>query len=250
MPELRVHRSPWRDFPDVIVQTTVNKLRSQTAYDRAKRGVGEAAFEVIQELFKPEKIRFDFDTVVPVMQFDRAYPNALPIAYAIALARHFEADLELEILQANVVSHTAAAAETRILGQPVYIGKLQRGSRVLIVDDVIRFGSTLANLRGWIEAQGVTAVGATTLAAGFGATQLALPESVHDRLLEQFPVQAESLAKELGFTADCFTNREARFLCGLKQERDIERLVATAHEMNSARQRANPLGRGINLDPS
>ena len=82
MPELRVHRSPWRDFPDVIVQTTVNKLRSRAAYDQAKRGLGEAAFEVIQELFRPEKIQFDFDTVVPVMQFDRAYPNALPIALA------------------------------------------------------------------------------------------------------------------------------------------------------------------------
>jgi hypothetical protein len=204
MPEFRVHRSPWRDFPDVVVQTTVSKLRSRAAYDKAKQGVGEAAFEVIQGLFKPEKIQFDFDTVVPVMQFDRAYPNALPIAYAIALAKHFEADLELEILQANVVSHTAADAETRILGQPVYIGKLQRGSRILIVDDVITFGSTLANLRGWIEKQGVTVVGATTLAAGFGATKLALPESVHHRLTEQFPVQAETLAKELWVFGELF----------------------------------------------
>src|ERR1700732_4863075 len=97
MPELRVHRSPWRDFPDVIVQTPVNKLRTCAAYDKAKQGVGEAAFEVIQELFKPEKIQFNFDAVVPVMQFDRACPNALPIGYAIALAKHFEADLELEI---------------------------------------------------------------------------------------------------------------------------------------------------------
>jgi hypothetical protein len=79
---------------------------------------------------------------------------------------------------------------------------------------------------------------------------LALPESIHDRLLEQFPVHAESLAKELGFTAECFTNREARFLCGLKQEIVIERLVATAREMNLARQRVNPSERGINLDPS
>jgi hypothetical protein len=63
-------------------------------------------------------------------------------------------------------------------------------------------------------------------------------------------IRAKTLAKELGFMADCFTNREARFLCGLKQERDIERLVATVREMNSACQRANPLGRGINLDPS
>jgi hypothetical protein len=69
MPELRVYRSPWDDFPDVVIQTTVSKLRSRPAYDAAKRGGGEAAFEVIKEVFKPEKI-----------QFDRAYPNALPIA--------------------------------------------------------------------------------------------------------------------------------------------------------------------------
>ena len=119
MPGFRVYRSPWGDFPDVVIQTTVNKLRSRPAYDAAKRGGGEAAFEVIRELIKPEKISFQFDTVVPVMQFDRAYPNALPIGYAIALTKHFEANLELGILQANVVSHTDADAETRILGQPV-----------------------------------------------------------------------------------------------------------------------------------
>ena len=96
------------------------------------------------------------------MQFDRAHPNALPIGYAIGLAKHFDVNLDLGILQANVVSHTAADAETRILGQPVYMGKLERGTRVLIVDDVITFGSTLANLRGWIEKQGATVVGATT----------------------------------------------------------------------------------------
>jgi hypoxanthine phosphoribosyltransferase len=55
------------------------------------------------------------------------------------------------------------------------MGKLERGTRVLIVDDVITFGSTLANLRGWIEKQGAKVVGATTLAAGFGATKLVFP---------------------------------------------------------------------------
>jgi hypothetical protein len=75
-----------------------------------------------------------------------------------------------------------------------------------------------------------------------------------NRLLSNRPealteTEAETLAKELGFAADCFTNREARFLCSLKRERDIERLVATAHEMNLACQPRNSLERGINLDP-
>jgi hypothetical protein len=58
------------------------------------------------------------------MQFDRAFPNALPIGYAISLAKKVEVNLDL-ILQANVVSHTDADAETRILGQPVLYVDLQ-----------------------------------------------------------------------------------------------------------------------------
>jgi hypothetical protein len=34
------------------------------AYDQAKRGVGEAAFKVVQELIKPEKIPFAFDIIL------------------------------------------------------------------------------------------------------------------------------------------------------------------------------------------
>ena len=183
MPKPGVYRSPWHDFPDVVIQTTVHKLRSRPAYDQAKRGAGEAAFEVVQELIKPEKIPFAFDIIVPVMQFDRDKPNALPLVYATALAKHFDAYLEIGIRQANVVSHTFADAHTRILGQPMFIGKIQPGSRVLIVDDVVTYGSTLANLRGWLQQQGAIVVGATTLAAGFGGTKLALPDIVRDRLL-------------------------------------------------------------------
>jgi hypoxanthine phosphoribosyltransferase len=243
--EERIFRTPWNQFPDVIVQTTVSKLKSLPEYDNAKRGNGEAAFAAIGKIIKPEKVPFSFDAVVPVAQFDRDFPNALPFAYAIQLAKHFDADLGLGILQSNVVSHTGADAETRILGQPVYIGRVEAGSRILIVDDVVTYGSTLANLRGWIEKQGATVVGATTLAAGFGATKLALPEPVYDRLVERFPIHAEKLANELGFTAECFTNREARFLCGIKQVQDIEALIATASEMKRERSRQKGQDRQI-----
>jgi hypothetical protein len=81
---------------------------------------------------KPEKMLFHFDTVVPVMQFDRAYPNALPIVYATALAKHFDATLEIGIRQINVVSRTFADAQTRVIGQPLFLGKVQQGSRVLM----------------------------------------------------------------------------------------------------------------------
>ena len=249
MPKPGVYRSPWRDFPNVAIQTTVHKLRSRPAYEQAKRGAGQAAFEVVQELVKPGKIAFVFDTVVPIMQFDHDKPNAIPIVYAAALAKHFDAYLETGVRQVNVVSHTFADAQTRILGQPMFMGKIQPRSRVVIVDDVVTYGSTLANLRGWLEQQGATVVGATTLAAGFGATKLALPHLVRDRLLDRFPAQAEALANELGFSAECFTNREARFLAGLKNEHEMQRLIVAAQELTLLQERQQSLGHTNQIDP-
>lgn len=203
----------------------------------------------MQELIKPAKITFGFDTVVPVMQFDRDKPNALPLVYATALAKHFNAYLEIGVRQVNVVSHTFADAQARILGQPIFMGKIQRGSHVLIVDDVVTYGSTLANLRGLLEQQGATVVGATTLAAGFGGTKLALPDTVRERLLDRFPTQAEALANALGFSHHCFTNREARFLTGLKNEHEMQRLVAAAQELTLLQERQQSLGRTNQIDP-
>ena len=91
----RIYRSPWDGFPDVIVQTTIAKLRSNRAYAAAKRGDEEAAFELVRGLVKPQKIASQFDAVVPVVQFDRGWPNALPLVYGTAIAGHFDLDLSL-----------------------------------------------------------------------------------------------------------------------------------------------------------
>jgi hypothetical protein len=115
MPKPGVYRSPWRDFPDVVIQTTITHLRSRPGYSEAKRGAGDAA--------------------------------------------------------------------------------------------------------------------------GFGGTKVALPGSVHERLLDRFPAQAEVLANELGFSPGCFTNREARFFAGLKTEYDLQLLIDAARELSAIQQR-------------
>ena len=56
-------------------------------------------------MIKPEKIPFAaIDTIVPIMQFDRDKPNALPMVYSAALAKHFDIYLETGVRQVNVVS--------------------------------------------------------------------------------------------------------------------------------------------------
>ena len=130
MRKVGVYRSPWQDFPDVVIQTTVTLLKSRPGYEEAKLGAGDAALQLVQGLITPKKVAFPFDTVVPVMQIDRNKPNALPLVYAAALAKHFEAYLEIGIRQINVVSRTCADPQTRILGQPMFTGEIEAGGRV------------------------------------------------------------------------------------------------------------------------
>jgi len=160
----------WNAFPDITVQTTVAKLKAHPDYDAAESGDQDAALRVIDQLFKPGKLTDSCDFIVPVLQLDAGKQNMLAVAYAVRLAKEIGGEVFLRICQSNQVSHTGADAVTRILGQPTFVGQIAGGRRVLVVDDVPTFGSTLANLRGWIEHQGAHVIRATTLGATFGAS--------------------------------------------------------------------------------
>ena len=112
--------------------------------------------------------------------------------------------------------------------------RIEPGLRVLIVDDVVSFGATLANLRGWLERQEAVVVGATTLAATYGGTKLKPPEAALDALLDHLP-RVRELARSMGFKPECFTAREAYYLRGLKQEQDLDRLIDLSREMHRGR---------------
>jgi hypothetical protein len=112
------------------------------------------------------------------------------------------------------------------------------GRRVLIVDDVATFGSTLANLRGWIEHQGAHVIRATTIGATFGGTKLAQPKEALEKLLNKFP-EVEKLAGNLGFTPNCFTGRETHFLTQVPSREKMQALVAASEKV---RPLLNPIG--------
>jgi hypothetical protein len=209
----RIYRLPWGDFPDVIVHTTVAKLKAHPDYALAKAGDPSAAIRLAAELVKPDKVSVPIvDAVVPVMQPDAGRKNAIPIAVAALLARQLGLEPIQDITQTNDVAHTDANAASRILGQPMFAGKIRPYARVLIVDDVVTFGSTIANLRGWIHQQRALAVGCTCLAAAFGSTKLRPPQSIMEQLDQRHYHAHRDLAETIGFFGECWTNREARFL--------------------------------------
>src|SRR5260221_11047813 len=193
--------------------TTVSKLKAHPDYASAKAGDPGAAIRLALELVKPERITFPIvDAIVPVVQPDAGRKNAIPIAVAAVLAQRLGLEPVGTITQSNDVAHTSANAPSRILAQPAFSGKIRPYARVLIVDDVVTFGSTIADLRGWIHQQLAVAIGCTCLAAAFGSTKLKPPESIREQLDQHHYNAHRDLAETLGFFGECWTNREARFL--------------------------------------
>ncbi len=235
----QVHRAPWAEFPDVILHTNGATLKAHPSYAGAKAGDPASALKVAEALIKPDKIDIPFDVIVPVKQIDTGQYNALPRAAAYILAIKLNRKALLSVYQTNEVSHTKANAATRILAQPNFAGLVEPGLRVLLVDDVVTFGSTIANLRGWLEHCGAHVVGCTSLASGFASTKLVPPIDLLDRLDSRHPKHAE-LAHTFGFNQYCWTNREARFL--------VERSHDQLNALITAAQTLYP-GRDVMLRP-
>ncbi len=212
-------RVPWNGFPDVIVHSSIYKLKCLPAYYAAKRGGHKAAARIAHALVKTENIGA-VDFVVPVIQVDRGRYNAIPVAFGAVLAKHIGAKLWLDVFQINKVDHTDAGAQGRLQSQPVFDGASPNG-KCLICDDVVTYGATLANLRGFLISTGAEVVAATAIGAAYGSTKLAPELSLIVKLRRRYGEELERCTETLGFGSDCLTAREAYFLAGI---RTIERV--------------------------
>lgn len=218
--ELFAVRSPWRNFPAVLIARDLSLAKQHPAYAAAKSGDVEAAFRLVNDLMTPEtvgRIRAALagrkPIVVPIYAEEATGQNKIPLAYAEALASHLGLEVSPNIVQVVRAEHTNAGAFERMARQPEFDGPVQPGQDYLIVDDTLTMGGTLANLRGYIESKGGNVVLASTL-TGFGpaANIRLLPHLLkrlrrkHGEALEQF------WQEQFGHGLDTLTQGEAGHL--------------------------------------
>ena len=150
-------RVPWNGFPDVIVHSSIYKLKTLPEYYAAKWGNDRAAARIARTLVRPKKINTSVDFVVPVIQIEHGRYNAIPVALGAVLAKSIGAKLWLDVCQVNKVDHTSACAQDRLQNQAVFGGTAPTG-KCLICDDVVTYGASLANLRGFLISAGAEVV--------------------------------------------------------------------------------------------
>ncbi|MCI0537751.1 MAG: hypothetical protein L0Z50_21260 [Verrucomicrobiales bacterium] len=228
-------RAPWTGFPEVIVHSSIFKLKDCPDYYAAKWGDHRAASRIANALVKPDRIDAKIDFVVPVVQVDEGHYNAIPVAFGALLAKRIGAKLWLDVCQINKVNHTAADGIDRLKQQPIFDGSKPNGT-CIICDDVVTYGATLANLRGFLVAAGAEVVAATAIGAAYGSTKLAPDHILIENLQRRYGrPELERYTTPLGFRSECLTAREAYFLEGI---RTLERLRACFAQETGATDRS------------
>ena len=167
------YRFPWDGFPDTIIHADENEVREHECYCAAKTGDADAAYELVHSFLNEcsiremERIFQSADgnsiTLVSAHALEREGVNAIPEAMAELLGARLNWNVEHQVVQTNIVSHTKADGFSRLAKQAAFEGSIDANQTYFMVDDFIGQGGTLANLRGWIMHCGGLVCGATVL---------------------------------------------------------------------------------------
>ena len=233
-------RAAWRDFPDAVLLAAEAPTKRHPGYRAAKSGDAVAAANLVRMLVDGTGIAAvrtmidgASDGALPVFVGAHAYErdgfNAIPAALARLLSESLGIRFDTTVVQTNVVSHTGADGYGRLARQAAFGGDVERGRRYVMVDDFIGQGGTLANLRGWVEKQGGTVIGAVGLTGKAYSAQLNPSEEQLHELRQEHGSDFEKWWREhFGHAFDSLTQSEARYLARSSNADTIRSRLAAA----------------------
>jgi len=234
-------RRPLFGFPPVAILCDVPSVKRHPRYADAKTGDASAAAELCADLVEPEAIRRWAEPFVPLSPIlcsahalESGGVNQIPEALAALIAGETGWSHQSSIVQGNIVSHTGADGIARLARQAEFVGRVEPGLSYILVDDFIGQGGTLANLRGKLLVEGAQVVAAIVLTGkAHSATLAPTPTAIHELRTKHGPDLEAWWIEHFGFSFDCLTASEARYLCKIETADAIRsRIVAALQEGN------------------
>ena len=213
-------RTPWGNFPDVLIHASESAVKQHPAYKAAKAGGDDAATALVLDTFNMERAqalkRIAGDTtptLVSAHALEREGVNAIPEVFAERLSQVLGWPAETGVVQVNVVSHTGSNGFWRLARQAEFDGPVEPGRTYVMVDDFVGMGGTLANLRGYIESKGGRVVAAVSLTGKPHSAKLALsPERLQELRLKHGTELENWWIRRFAHAFDALTESEARYL--------------------------------------
>ncbi|MEI7538343.1 MAG: phosphoribosyltransferase [Comamonadaceae bacterium] len=231
-------RTPWGNFPDVLIHAGESAVKQHSAYKRAKAGHGPSATSLINDTMSEQQnqrlvdlLRGHTPTLVSAHAYEREGINAIPEAFAVEISKAVGWPHDLGVAQVNVVTHTGADGFSRLARQAEFAGAVQSGCEYVLVDDFVGMGGTLANLKGYIESQGGKVLAAVSLTGKPHSAKLA-PSS--ERLQELRGKHGAELENwwigQFAHAFDALTESEARYLAHTEAIDTIRDRIAAAKQ--------------------
>jgi hypothetical protein len=213
-------RTPWGNFPDVLIHASESAVKQHPAYKAAKAGDGDAASDLVFDTFNQIKmlelktlVGGQAPTLVSAHAFEREGVNAIPEVFADQLGKILGWPVDTSVVQVNVVSHTGAKGFWRLAMQAEFEGTVVPGCKYVLVDDFVGMGGTLANLKGHIESKGGTVLAAVSLTGKPHSAKLApSPDRLQELKVKHGTELENWWVGHFAHGFDALTESEARYL--------------------------------------
>lgn len=229
-------RTPWGDFPDVLIHASETAVKQHPAYKAAKAGDDDAATALVLDTFNPDSAQVlgriagkSKPTLVSAHALERDGVNAIPEVFADRLGQFLNWPVDKGVIQVNVVSHTGANGFWRLARQAEFDGPVQPGCEYVLVDDFVGMGGTLANMKGYIESRGGRVLAAVSLTGKPHSAKLALTsERLHELRTKHGQELENWWLNRFAHTFDALTESEARYLARTETADTIRDRIAAS----------------------
>lgn len=217
-------RTPWGNFPDVLIHSPESAVKQHPAYKAAKAGDGQAALVLVNDTMSDVQnqrlltlLQGHRPTLVSAHAYEKEGVNAIPEIFADELTKVLGWPIDAGVLQVNVVGHTGADGFSRLARQAEFTGTIQTGCEYVMVDDFVGMGGTLANLRGYIESNGGKVLAAVVLTGKPHSAKLApTPERLQELRAKHGTELEYWWIEQFAHAFDALTESEARYLARTK----------------------------------
>ena len=231
-------RTPWNQFPDVLIHASESTVKKHPAYEAAKSGDDVAATHLVltclnlaQVVALSQLVAGKRPTLVSAHAMERHGVNAIPEVFADELGRLLSWPVDAGIVQTNVVSHTGANGFWRLARQAEFDGAVQAGCDYVLVDDFVGMGGTLANLKGHIETLGGNVLAAVALTGKTHSAKLAPTPDRLNELRKRHGTEFENWwIGHFAHSFDALTESEARYLARTETADTIRDRIAEAKQ--------------------
>lgn len=214
-------RSDWGKFPDTVIIHDSGTIAEHIDYKAAKSGDLDAAIRVVDDYVTEDKLRtiknildkYQNVQLLPVHAEEQAGRNQLPVAFSLLLEWYLGTPINSDIVQSARVHRTGADGFARLVKSVPFQGHVTKNVNYLILDDAITQGGTIADLKGYIESNGGTVIGAAVLMGKPHSAKLAITKPTLGQLRKLVGKDLETWwYEQFGYDFSKLTESEARYI--------------------------------------